>query len=392
MTFSVETSNVISTKTGTGWTLDVTDLNLASDTTIKDVVLLTGTPLVQVEDADVSKLTATTIQYTGDSLPTDTAVEARRSSPKSQYNIIVYAERFSSSDFNREIQRIYRVLNEFIASGIDGLKGLEGGIINEVFGAGWGSDVNNAPSRASLFTKITDMVTDIASNLSATGTNATDIAGNVTAISNEATARENADNALDSAKADIAGDTFTGVVSGLTAADTDASTKFATTAHVANRINATLLPSIFVQQSTVDQLIGSTWASLSTNSQDGEFIQVPGATNPNITLVDNEPGTVRLAVGTYRVTCSGTATVSPASTITTFQLRVAEVGGIGDTSTPNIVQSLARGISQTTMFVEWFVIVTSGTRDIRPEVFFTASSGGCSFRDVSLSVQPMQVF
>ena len=108
MTYSTE--KVTATKTGTGWTLDVTDCHLSSDLTKKDFrVTFDG---AEVGTANFSKNTSTQIQYTGVSYPTNVEVVVRRLTQASPYVTAVYRQRINSADYDNELERIGMALSE----------------------------------------------------------------------------------------------------------------------------------------------------------------------------------------------------------------------------------------------------------------------------------------
>jgi len=203
-----ETAAVQTSRSGTGWTVDVTACRLDADLSILDfVILFDDIPVTQL---DFQKTTATLLTYTGASLPAATNVEVRRLTPTAPKSLVVYQQRFSSEDYNRSLERVARQIAEFRALGV-GIGSSQVNVLPADYGPVWAGDVSNAASRSAIYAKVEDVIADA----------------------------EAADAALSSAlalKAPLASPALTGIPTAPTAATATSNTQVATTGFVqANR-------------------------------------------------------------------------------------------------------------------------------------------------------------
>ena len=203
-TYSWNTAAATDTKSGTGWTIDVTACNLSTDLTEKDFVVLFDD--VSQSVADFTKTTSTTLTYTGSSIPS-TSVEVRRSTPEDPYRLINYRDQFSSDDWNRELERISRRQVEINTFGVNSVGDLDGTVRDDAYSGSWNSDIANAATRNALYDKFE-------------------------AMEDAYQADDTALQANIDLKAPLASPTFTGVVTVPTASADDNTTKAASTAYV----------------------------------------------------------------------------------------------------------------------------------------------------------------
>lgn len=104
------TATVVSLETGTGWSVDVTALNLDSDLTVKDFRVVIDNV---VEDlSNYTKTTATIITYSGAALPTDTRVTFFRFTEVERVYCPDYGDRFQSAVYNEEFDRVHKIIND----------------------------------------------------------------------------------------------------------------------------------------------------------------------------------------------------------------------------------------------------------------------------------------
>jgi len=153
------TSNLITSNSGTGFTLNVTVCNLLPDILIKDfIVLHAGTP---VPAADYNKLSQTSIQYVGSSIGT-TAIEVRRRTPVDK--IIIenpgFLQRLSSARYNQQLDRIQRYLEEVDLNGSGpGSVVSSPAPVNSPFGVGWASDTFFSATRKAIYDYVVTLAT-----------------------------------------------------------------------------------------------------------------------------------------------------------------------------------------------------------------------------------------
>jgi len=179
----VTTTEVVYAAAGSGFTVDVTDCNLVADTTIKDFTIVLSDSTFD-DLSDWSKLSSTSIQYTGAAL--NESIIIRRKTPPTALKEASYAERVSSIDWNAEIDRLYRRLVEYEEFNTDYLAGSLGSglgaILDGSFPTGWNGDISNAPSRNAVFDIVDPINTQQTTNTANISTNTTDIANNLAAI------------------------------------------------------------------------------------------------------------------------------------------------------------------------------------------------------------------
>lgn len=214
-------------RTGTGWTVDVTNANLSSDLTLKDFVVLKGSPASVDNNANYTKTSRTVLTYTGSSVPANTQFEIRRSTPTSPIQTIQYAQRFSSGDFNNEIDRITRRAEEYALYGIG-----PGSVIqlatplDTAFGVSWDGNIVNPPTMNAVYDYVSLLAPIASPAFTGVPTVPTaSLATNTTQIASTAFVQGNLAN-----YAPLASPTFTGTPAAPTATKTTNTTQLATTA------------------------------------------------------------------------------------------------------------------------------------------------------------------
>ena len=144
------TSNTIVSRSGTGWTVDVSANNLDPTTSLKDFIVLHGGVVANV--GDYTKTTSTILTYGGASLGV-TTIEVRRSTPVAQYQVLTgFPARLSSSLWNKEIDRITRRAEEYALNGV-GTQAVTTVALpkDDAFGVVWDGDVIYPPTRNSVY-------------------------------------------------------------------------------------------------------------------------------------------------------------------------------------------------------------------------------------------------
>lgn len=157
---SYDTQNVIASKTGTGWTVDVTACQLDADIQLKDFIVFftfSPAPPLQQDNSLFTKLTPTSLQYTGPAIATAT-VEVRRKTPIGPYRPVNYLSSISSNDYNQEIERISRRAAEYEVSGVGSTGGFDSEVLDVAYGITWNGDTLNAPSRNAVYDKIESVI------------------------------------------------------------------------------------------------------------------------------------------------------------------------------------------------------------------------------------------
>lgn len=111
MTVDNSTLAVSATKSGTGWTIDVTDCNLTTDLTVKDFLFTFDGGASFENNTDFTKLSATSIQYDGASIASST-VTVYRDTPVTRIQEVTYGDRMTSDLWEDEFNRVHRILAE----------------------------------------------------------------------------------------------------------------------------------------------------------------------------------------------------------------------------------------------------------------------------------------
>jgi len=152
---SHETANVIVSRTGTGWTVDVTAANLITNTSIKDFIVFHNGATVDV--ANYTKTSPTILTYTGSALGAGTTVEIRRFTDDGQISPVGYSDRLSSADYNAEVDRLHRIIAEARLNGIGGAGDFTPTLSNGAYGGTWSSDTLNGATRQAIYNKVEAM-------------------------------------------------------------------------------------------------------------------------------------------------------------------------------------------------------------------------------------------
>lgn len=162
----LSTANVTDTKSGTGWTIDVTACNLLSDLSIKDfIVLIAGT---LEPNSNITKTSQTVLTYNGTSIASST-VEVRRVTPQDRFQEIAFSSKFSSTVYNEEVDRIIRRSYEYTLNGIGpGSTATIQTPLDDVYSATWNGDTIRPATRNALYDKI-ELLGDLADNEAITG-------------------------------------------------------------------------------------------------------------------------------------------------------------------------------------------------------------------------------
>lgn len=145
------TANTTTTRTGTGWTVDVTLTNLDPDTSLKDFIVLENA--VAGNLANYTKTTRTILTYGGASLPSNTPIEVRRATPTSPVQVLTnFPAKLSSALWNKEMDRITRRAEEYAVNGVGA-----GAVVtialplDGAYPTGWNGDVTYPPTRNAVY-------------------------------------------------------------------------------------------------------------------------------------------------------------------------------------------------------------------------------------------------
>lgn len=228
---ATSTSNVITTKSGTGFTVDVTAANLDLDINTKDFFILhNGTPYTQL--TDYTKTSATVLTYTGAALGA-TTIEVRRKTSYDVIRTVNFGERMSSALWNNELEKKSRWQAEADLNGVGAaFSGTLPTPKNDAFGVVWSNDTFFPPSRNSLYNYLVTLAPLASPTFTGTPKSVTPaIADNTTNIATTAYVKSNLAN-----YAALASPTFSGTPSVPTPLTADNGVTIANTAYVKNNL------------------------------------------------------------------------------------------------------------------------------------------------------------
>lgn len=304
MATDLTTANVVDTKSGTGWTIDVTACNLLSDLSIKDFVMLIDSSLEP--NSNITKTSQTVLTYNGASIPSST-VEVRRVTPENRFQEIAFSEKLSSTIFNEEVDRIIRKAYEYTLNGIGpGSVSTVQTPLDTAYPTGWDGDTVRPATRNALFDKF-ELQGDLADNEAITGnwTAPTQTDGdNSTRLSTTAYVETHVTNELANSP------TLGGNPTATTQTQGNVSTRLATTEFVTEMVNPVALVNTraAVTTSITDAVIIYTVEALDVNNiystGTGRFtIPTNGAgiyhVGAGIAIGNNDASSRAFAIGVY---------------------------------------------------------------------------------------------
>lgn len=103
------TEVVTATRSGTGWTIDVTNANLSTDLTVKDFIIEFDSTVQP--NSNFTKSSSTLITYNGSAIGS-TLVAVYRDTPVQRIQEVTYADRITSTLWENEFNRMHRILSE----------------------------------------------------------------------------------------------------------------------------------------------------------------------------------------------------------------------------------------------------------------------------------------
>ena len=104
------TQLVVSTESGTGWSVDVTNANLDPDLTLKDFIVKFD-DVIQ-GNADFTKTSVTIITYNGAALGSPTQVVISRDTPNDRIKFLTFGDRLQSAEYEAEFNRVHKLIND----------------------------------------------------------------------------------------------------------------------------------------------------------------------------------------------------------------------------------------------------------------------------------------
>lgn len=219
------TSNVLVTRTGTNWTVDVTACDLDPNLTLKDFITLIAGSVVP--NSSFNKTTQTTLTYVGASLPSNTQVEIRRKTPNVVKSPALLGSRVRSSDWNSEFDRVHRHFEEYDLNGA-GSTAQVALPKDDPFGVIWDGDTVYPPTRNAIYDYVVTLAPLASPSFTGNPTVPTQLTtDNSTRIASTAYVKNNL-----TAYATLASPNFTGTPTVPTPGGSDNSTTIANTSWV----------------------------------------------------------------------------------------------------------------------------------------------------------------
>lgn len=143
---------------GTNWTIDVTNCNLSTDTSVKDFLITHNGSVIN--NANYTKNSAVQVTYTGTALSGSTTVTVIRRTPVTRLTQVTYGTKLSSANYEAELNRVHRILAE---AELNGSIPTSVAVISDTpYGVGWNGITNIAPSQNAVYDKINALISDIA--------------------------------------------------------------------------------------------------------------------------------------------------------------------------------------------------------------------------------------
>lgn len=333
---SITTAPVNTVKSGTSFTIDVTDANLLTDTSIKDFRVINTDTDVILANADFTKDSQTQISYSGADIGTNVNLEVRRNTPVERFQEIAFQAKLSSVVLNTEFDRVLRRQAETALFGAGpAAAGIVNEPLNQAFGTGWQSDSIRGRTANVLYDKLAAIDTkDSAQD--------TTIAANAAAILLRAT---------------LSSPTFTGTVTVPTPADASNTTIPATTAWV----RALLKNDCMI----AERLTSQTFARNTVHTPTG-FTEVLDEGNNFASGIYTVPAT-----GLYLVGASIRLEADTSNALSRAFLRLSAGSNV------RYIGDLAQGSSDTDIFAASGIHLLSMTalETIRLQIFGQTSAG-----------------
>ena len=140
MAFTITTAAITVTRSGTSFTIDVTAANLSEDLNVKDFTVLDQTNQIILSNVNFTKTSTTILAYSGPDIGTDISLEIRRATPVERFQIQQFGNKFSSTTYNEEIDRILGKIFEIVEFGVGDDTFFIPTPQNQAYGVAWATD------------------------------------------------------------------------------------------------------------------------------------------------------------------------------------------------------------------------------------------------------------
>ena len=169
MTFVITTAAVAVVKSGTSFTIDVTAANLSEDLNTKDFLVLDQTNEITLSNVNFTKTSQTVLTYSGSDIGTDISLEVRRNTPVERFQIQQFGNKFDSTTYNEEVDRILGRIFEITLFGAGATEFFIPTPQNQAYGATWASDSVRGRTANVLYAEM-ELMPRLADNETITGT------------------------------------------------------------------------------------------------------------------------------------------------------------------------------------------------------------------------------
>ena len=241
MAFTITTAAVAVVKSGTSFTIDVTAANLSEDLNTKDFLVLDQTNEVTLSNVNFTKTSQTVLTYSGADIGTDISLEVRRNTPVERFQIQQFGNKFDSTTYNEETDRILGRIFEITLFGAGATEFFIPTPQNQAYAATWASDSVRGRTANVLYAEM-ELMPRLADNETITGTRifqgAVTVDNTTLTIDTDASIVANGNLDINSSSAD-----FTGVTNFTRATPSTPTnnTEVSTTAFVRNAIQTYVL-------------------------------------------------------------------------------------------------------------------------------------------------------
>ena len=241
MAFTISTAAVNVVRSGTSFTIDVTAANLSENLNQKDFLVLDQTNEVTLSNVNFTKTSQTVLTYSGADIGTDISLEVRRNTPVERFQIQQFTNKFDSTVYNEEIDRILGRVFEITLFGAGATEFFIPTPQNQAYGATWATDLVRGRTANVLYDEMEKMPR-LGDNETITGTRifqgAVTVDNTTLTIDTDASIVANGNLDINSSSAD-----FTGVTNFTRATPSTPTnnTEVSTTAFVRNAIQTYVL-------------------------------------------------------------------------------------------------------------------------------------------------------
>ena len=241
MAFTITTAAVNVVRSGTSFTIDTTAANLSEDLNSKDFIVLDQTNELTLSNVNFTKTSQTILTYSGPDIGTDISLEVRRNTPVQRFQVVQFGNKFDSSTYNEETDRILGRIFEITLFGAGATEFFIPTPQNQAYGATWATDLVRGRTANVIYDEL-ELCPRLADNETITGTRvfqgAVTVDNTTLTIDTDASVVANGDLDINSSSAD-----FTGVTNFTRATPSTPTnnTEVSTTAFVRNAIQTYVL-------------------------------------------------------------------------------------------------------------------------------------------------------